>query len=130
MDDQKEDEQEQHKQYQDSDAQRIISKWKMLETDYMDWSDLSKDCKQSIGLKDYDDCSDELKPHPGDKLSGYPRWIQYSESAVCKQCNKEMKATNLLFQLSSYDIFGDAGCGFIQYCDTCNNQVGFFWQCC
>ncbi len=67
---------------------------------------------------------------PGDKLAGYPRWIQGIEYPECPQCNRRME---LVFQIDSEDnlsyMFGDVGCGHITQCPEHKEVLTFGWAC-
>jgi uncharacterized protein YwqG len=69
-------------------------------------------------------------PHVGDKLSGWPYWIQSAEYPSCPQCGKQME---LVFQIDSEDnlpfMFGDTGCGHITQCPHHKDVVAFGWAC-
>jgi uncharacterized protein YwqG len=66
----------------------------------------------------------------GDKLSGWPYWIQGAEYPSCPKCSKRME---LLFQVDSEDnvpfMWGDCGCGHITQCPEHKDVVGFGWAC-
>ena len=53
-------------------------------------------------------------PHSGEKLGGWPMWVQSVEYPSCPECGAEM---TLLFQIDSERnlpyMFGDVGCGHI-----------------
>ena len=67
---------------------------------------------------------------PGDKLAGWPHWIQGAEYPVCPQCSQRM---GLVFQLDSNDhlpfMFGDMGTGHITQCPAHKDIVAFGWAC-
>ena len=67
----------------------------------------------------------------GDKLSGWPYWVQGVEYPNCPRCNRRMV---LIFQLDSEDnlpfMFGDSGCGHITQCSEHKEVVAFGWACC
>lgn len=69
-------------------------------------------------------------PVAGDKLAGYPFWVQGVEYPLCPLCGETMQ---LLFQLDSEDnlpyTFGDVGCGHITQCKTHKEEVAFGWAC-
>lgn len=66
----------------------------------------------------------------GDKLRGWPAWIQGREMPHCPTCGVEMEH---LFQVDSEVnvdfMFGDAGIGHITQCPTHRDIVGFGWAC-
>lgn len=67
---------------------------------------------------------------PGDKLGGWPLWIQNIEYPSCPLCNKRMR---LIFQLDSEInipyMFGDVGCGHITQCKEHKDRLAFGWAC-
>ena len=66
----------------------------------------------------------------GDKLGGWPAWVQGMEYPECPRCQEEMQ---LLFQLDSEDnlpiMFGDMGCGHITFCERHPEVMTFAWAC-
>lgn len=66
----------------------------------------------------------------GDKLGGWPQWIQSIEYPNCPQCQTRMQ---LVFQIDSEDhvpfMFGDVGCGHITQCPNHKDVVTFGWAC-
>lgn len=67
---------------------------------------------------------------PGDKLAGWPCWIQDAQYPKCPLCRRRME---LVFQLDSNDnlpyTFGDLGCGHITQCPQHKEVVTFAWAC-
>ncbi len=67
----------------------------------------------------------------GDKLGGWPSWVQGVEYPDCPRCGRRMV---LVFQLDSEDnlpyMFGDSGCGHITQCSEHKDVVAFGWACC
>lgn len=74
--------------------------------------------------------TEESVPRSGDKLAGYPLWIQGMEYPACPDCGQPMR---LVFQLDSEDhlpyMFGDVGCGHITQCPEHHHQLAFGWAC-
>ena len=72
----------------------------------------------------------EGRPGTGDKLAGYPAWVQGVEYPNCLVCGASMR---LVFQIDSEDnlpfMFGDVGCGHITQCKTHPEQLAFGWAC-
>lgn len=66
----------------------------------------------------------------GDKLGGWPAWVQGAEYPACPRCARPMR---LLFQVDSEDdvpfMFGDAGCGHVTQCPEHLDVVAFGWAC-
>lgn len=67
---------------------------------------------------------------PGDKLAGWPQWIQAAEYPACPRCQQQMDP---VFQLDSEDhlpfMFGDVGTGHITQCSEHKEIVAFGWAC-
>jgi uncharacterized protein YwqG len=67
----------------------------------------------------------------GDKLAGWPAWVQNVEYPNCPRCGRRMVH---FFQVGSEDnipfMFGDAGCGHITQCPQHKEVVAFGWACC
>lgn len=72
----------------------------------------------------------DLAPAFGDKLGGWPGWVQGVEYPSCPECNARMQ---LVFQIDSEGhvpfMFGDMGCGHITQCPVHKNVVTFAWAC-
>lgn len=87
-----------------------------------------------IALRDLDidlDVAETIaSAEAGDKLGGWPLWIQSVEYPACPQCERRME---LVFQLDSEDnvphMFGDAGCGHITQCPDHPQVLAFGWAC-
>jgi uncharacterized protein YwqG len=66
----------------------------------------------------------------GDKLAGWPAWIQEVEYPNCPRCERRMVH---VFQVDSEHnipfMFGDAGCGHITQCPDHKEIVAFGWAC-
>jgi uncharacterized protein YwqG len=66
----------------------------------------------------------------GDKLAGWPAWIQNVEYPNCPRCGRRMVH---VFQVDSEDnvpfMFGDAGCGHVTQCPEHKEVVAFGWAC-
>ena len=67
----------------------------------------------------------------GDKLFGWPYWVQGVEYPGCPQCGERME---MVFQIDSQNnlpfMFGDTGCGHITQCPVHKEVVTFGWACC
>lgn len=66
----------------------------------------------------------------GDKLGGWPFWVQGPEYPNCPQCGNQME---LVFQIDSEDnlpyMFGDVGCGHLTQCPGHPETFAFGWAC-
>jgi uncharacterized protein YwqG len=69
-------------------------------------------------------------PHAGEKLRGWPMWVQGVEYPTCRQCGERME---LLFQIDSEQslpyMFGDVGVGHITQCPRHESELAFGWAC-
>lgn len=70
-------------------------------------------------------------PASGDKLFGWPYWVQNVEYPNDRKTQSQMK---LLFQIDSEDnlpyMFGDSGVGHITQSPDDPNELAFAWACC
>lgn len=109
---------------------KLITDWELTD-DYPGWTEAS-DCNLDIPLLDdeWANLDQVYIPHTGDKLSGWPFWVQGVEYPTCPICNDLMQ---FVFQIDSEDnipfMFGDVGCGHITQCPTHKEQIGFSWAC-
>ena len=66
----------------------------------------------------------------GDKLGGWPGWVQGVEYPACPRCGQEMR---LVFQVDSDDhlpiVFGDMGTGHLTQCPEHKDVLAFGWAC-
>jgi hypothetical protein len=69
-------------------------------------------------------------PRAGERLLGWPHWIQGVEYPKCRSCGRQM---SLLFQLDSERnlpyMFGDAGVGHVTQCPAHHAELAFGWAC-
>lgn len=69
-------------------------------------------------------------PHDGEKLLGWPRWVQGIDYHDCRVCGRRME---LLFQIDSDQtlpyMFGDMGIGHITQCPEHRAELAFGWAC-
>jgi uncharacterized protein YwqG len=67
---------------------------------------------------------------PGDKLAGWPAWVQGVEYPPCPRCGRAMQ---LVVQVDSDDnipfMFGDVGTGHVTQCPVHTDTVTFAWAC-
>jgi uncharacterized protein DUF1963 len=67
----------------------------------------------------------------GDKLGGWPAWVQGAEYPSCPRCSQTMRH---VFQVESEQgvayMFGDAGCGHVTRCAAHPDVLAFGWACC
>ena len=76
-------------------------------------------------------CELAERPLAGDKLAGWPYWVQGPEYPQCKLCGAAMR---VLFQVDSEHnlawMWGDAGCAQLSVCEEHRDQLAFGWACC
>lgn len=107
---------------------KLITGWKEVE-DYPNTEELRE---QGVELSDEEDEEwiEQGFPRAGDKLAGWPHWVQGVEYPDCPKCGERMR---LVFQIDSEDnlpyMFGDVGCGHITQCKTHKDQLAFGWAC-
>lgn len=98
--------------------------------DYPNWEEM-----EQMGLALSDEEADALGdsdfPLAGEKLLGWPLWIQGMEYPDCPDCGTQME---LLFQVDSEQniphMWGDSGVGHITQCPRHRGRVAFGWACC
>lgn len=83
-----------------------------------------------FSLEEEEEISESDYSRKGDKLAGWPFWLQSMEYPECPECGAGMK---LLFQIDSNGnldyMFGDAGCGHLTYCEKHPHVLAFGWAC-
>lgn len=108
---------------------RLITGWTAVD-DYPEW----EEAESSHGIVLPDDVWDELYeagfPLTGDKLGGWPSFIQGIEYPNCPDCGDTMR---LVFQVDSRDhvpySWGDRGRGHITQCARHPHRLAFGWAC-
>jgi uncharacterized protein YwqG len=79
---------------------------------------------------DYDHWDDLGRGGQGDKLAGWPIWIQGVEYPSCRRCGRRMQ---MVFQINSECnlpyMFGDSGRGHITQCPEHKDELAFAWAC-
>lgn len=107
---------------------KLITGWEEIE----DYPSAEEGCLMGVKLEDdeRDSMYDTGFPRIGDKLAGYPAWVQGVEYPSCPACGEIMR---LLFQIDAEDnlpfMFGDVGCGHITQCKNHREQLAFGWAC-
>jgi len=92
--------------------------------------DLWDQVVERLGFADLEDYEECCSTDEGDKLAGYPRWVQGMECPGCPICHQPM---GQVFQLASCQnlpyMFGDAGIGHLLQCKKHKDQLAFVWAC-
>lgn len=108
-------------------SKRIIG-WR-AEDDYPNWEECAE-YGLTLSDKEWDKLAKQGFPRAGDKMAGWPLWVQRIEYPLCPICHERMR---FVFQIDSNDhipyMFGDLGCGHITQCPTHTTQVTFAWAC-
>ncbi len=69
-------------------------------------------------------------PLSGEKLGGWPNWVQDEELPDCRTCGQQME---FLVQIDSNGhlpyMFGDMGCGHLSFCRNHPDEMSFHWAC-
>ena len=109
---------------------RIIVDWNQR-AEYPNWeevTDFSGD-RDDPAFEDWEDVQ-ENNLFQGEKLFGWPYWVQGVEYPNCRECGKRME---MLFQIDSEVnipyMFGDVGCGHITQCPEHKTELAFRWAC-
>lgn len=107
---------------------KLIVGWKEMD-DYPGWEE-----REGAGVELTDEEDDAIYDmeifYAGDKLGGWPLWVQAVEYPECPECGKTMR---LIFQLGSNDNldyqWGDMGVGHITQCEDHRDVLAFGWAC-
>lgn len=106
---------------------RRVTGWKELR-ELPNWEELSD---LGVELTKAEEKTLESVPYAGDKLGGWPAWVQGVEYPTCPKCSQTMR---LVFQLDSDDnvpyMWGDVGCGHITQCPDHRDVLAYGWACC
>jgi uncharacterized protein YwqG len=111
-------------------AKTIVS-WEQ-KVEYPNWEEAT-DITGSRDAPSYDEWEEVQENHlyDGEKLLGWPCWVQGVEYPDCPECGAKMR---FVFQIDSHvnipHMFGDAGCGHISQCPEHKTQLAFRWACC
>lgn len=89
---------------------------------------------ESLGVElaeeEWNALADGEVPQGGEKLLGWPHWVQGIEYPDCPACGTRME---LLFQVDSEQnvpwMFGDMGIGHVTQCPRHRDQLTFAWAC-
>ncbi|HEX7240286.1 MAG TPA: DUF1963 domain-containing protein [Longimicrobiaceae bacterium] len=98
------------------------------EEDYPNFEELEE---RGVELDDEElDVLSESFPLGGEKLLGWPAWVQSIEYPDCRVCGKRME---MLFQIDSERnlpyMFGDVGTGHVTQCPEHRGELAFGWAC-
>ena len=108
---------------------KIITGWEET-ADYPNREEGEDLMKIELSDEQWDEIYESEYPVSGDKLAGYPMWIQGVEYPDCPICGEKMR---LVFQIDSEDnlpyMFGDVGCAHLTQCETHKDQLAFGWAC-
>lgn len=111
---------------------RLITGWTQRD-DYPSYEEIG-DLVEGFNIDLYDTLIEGYEmdiPAIGEKLMGWPHWIQGSEYPDCPDCGTRM---HLLFQVDSEVnvpyMFGDAGIGHLTQCPNHPHRLYFAWACC
>lgn len=106
---------------------KLITGWNTAD-DFPNWEEF-KDLGVDLDDGDGDKLS-ETYPRGGEKLLGWPAWVQGLEYPNCPECDSVMQ---LVFQIDSEMslpyMFGDVGIGHITQCPNHTSITGFGWAC-
>lgn len=102
---------------------KTITGWTPQE-DYPSWEDYAEHASDDTEEEEH------IQPLEGEKLLGWPFWVQGAEWRSCPVCGTPMR---FLFQLDSDKhipyMFGDCGIGHICQCPRHPEVLSFGWAC-
>ena len=105
---------------------KFIADWEVTD-DFPNWEEMGEYKKLSEAQLEE---LGEVYPRGGEKLLGWPVWVQSIEYPDCPKCTSRMQ---LVFQIDSNRnlpySFGDAGVGHITQCPTHQTELAFGWAC-
>lgn len=98
--------------------------------DYPNWEEL-EELGVPLGDEEGDALAEQDYPRSGEKLLGWPAWVQSVEYPSCPECGRRME---MLFQIDSEQnlpyMFGDVGTGHVTQCPVHEHRLAFGWACC
>jgi uncharacterized protein YwqG len=101
-----------------------VTSWTAVD-DYPSWQEL-----EELGTVDALDHADEHPPLDGEKLGGWPAWVQGVEYPSCPRCGARME---LVLQIDSRKsiatMWGDVGIGHVTQCPNDPDVLTFAWAC-
>lgn len=107
-------------------APAVIRDWSMVD----DYPNDEERERLNTHLEDSEEELARELTHLGDKLSGWPYWVQGIEYPSCTECGKTMR---LVFQVDSAGHLelnlGDMGVGHLTQCPTHKSVLAFGWAC-
>lgn len=108
---------------------KLITGW--TERDDFPNYDEIRDAFKDFDIDSYEILEKSGWPVVGEKLMGWPYWVQNVAYPNCPDCGTRM---HLLFQIDSEVnipyMFGDAGCGHLTQCPNHPHRLYFAWACC
>jgi hypothetical protein len=104
-----------------------IDGWDPHEGDLPTWEEAAE---HGIDYPDEYADDDVDLPKGGDKLGGWPAWVQSVEYPDCPRCGNQMA---YVLQIDSEDhvpvMFGDVGTGHVTQCPQHPDVLAFAWAC-
>jgi hypothetical protein len=105
---------------------RRVEGWDTYEGDLPTYEEAAE-----LGIQYPDDLDDEDGlTRTGDKLGGWPAWVQAVEYPDCPRCGSRMA---FVLQIDSEDhvpvLFGDVGTGHVTQCPQHPDVLAFGWAC-
>ncbi|TXD39438.1 DUF1963 domain-containing protein [Lujinxingia vulgaris] len=110
-------------------APRRIESWEPIEDDVPGYEELYQ-MGHEISPEEEQALEEAERPATGDKLGGWPAWVQGVEYPNCPQCDAQME---VVLQIDSEDnlpyMFGDMGAGHLTCCPNHPDVLTFAWAC-
>jgi uncharacterized protein YwqG len=100
-----------------------VTSWRDID-DYPDWQELA-DLRDGAPYDHF-----EGFPIVGEKLGGWPAWVQGPEYPSCPQCGARMEVVLQIDSEQSIAImWGDVGIGHVTQCPNDPEVLTFAWAC-
>jgi uncharacterized protein YwqG len=110
------------------EAKRIVG-WEERE-DFPNWEEREELLADLVGEDEELDDEDDRFPLVGEKLWGWPLWVQSIEYPSCQECGATMQ---LVMQIDSNGLldyqWGDIGCAHLTQCPHHPDRLAFGWAC-
>ncbi|RDV39486.1 DUF1963 domain-containing protein [Bradymonadaceae bacterium TMQ3] len=110
-------------------AARRIEGWEAIDDDVPGYEELDQ-LGHELSPEAEQALEEAERPVTGDKLGGWPAWVQGVEYPSCPTCSTRME---VVLQIDSNDnlpyMFGDMGAGHLTCCPNHPDVLTFAWAC-
>lgn len=111
-------------------APKHIVEWSFAD-DYPDFEEpVSRQFGEQLTVDEFYAWIDNGLTLVGEKLGGWPAWVQGADRPPCPKCSRGMEA---IFQIDSNDLvdlmWGDVGVAHLFQCGEHPDELAFTWEC-